>query len=74
MLEKKIRRYKAMEIHRDLVRKGKFKVAKILLKLLKNNKVKLGLDDDSWEVEMICQNLGCRMSYDSRGYCATAYL
>lgn len=74
MLKRKMLRYKVMEKHIELVRTGKFKQARIIFSLLRNGKVKLGLDDDSYEVEIILENLGCRMSYDRRGYTATAHL
>lgn len=70
MLEKKILRYKLMDAHRNLVREGKLLEAKELLRLLRKGRVKLGLDDVSWEVERICEDLGCRINYSSRGYTA----
>lgn len=73
-LEKKIRRYKAMEKHRMMVRKGQLKAGKLMLRLLRTGSVSLGLDDDSWTVEVACEELGCRIFYDSRGNRATAYL
>ena len=70
MLEKKILRYKLMDAHRNLVREGKLLEAKELLRLLRKGRVKLGLDDVSWEIERICEDLGCRIIYSSRGYTA----
>ena len=74
MLEKKIRQYKAMDIHREMVRSGKFGAARLLLELLRTGKVYLGLDDDSWIVESTCRKLGCYIYYDRCGYSATAHL
>lgn len=74
MLEKKILRYKLMGAHRNLVREGKLLEAKELLRLLRKGRVKLGLDDVSWEVERICEDLGCRITYSSRGYTAEVRL
>ena len=74
MLEKKIRKYKAMDMHREMVRNGQLGAARLLLRLLRNGKVHLGLDDDSWKVEKVCENLGCYIYYDRRGYSATAHL
>lgn len=74
MLEKKIRRYKAMDAHREMVRSGQLGAARLLLKLLRTGKVHLGLDDDSWMVESTCEKLGCHIYYDRRGYSATAHL
>ncbi|GFI23412.1 hypothetical protein IMSAGC011_02200 [Lachnospiraceae bacterium] len=36
MLEKKIRKYKLMDTHRELVRQGKLLEARLLLKFLRN--------------------------------------
>lgn len=54
MLEKKIRRYKMMEKHQELVRSGKFEAGRLVLELLRTGRVYLGLDDDSWTVENEC--------------------
>lgn len=73
MLEKKIRRYKAMELHRE-IENGQLGAAKLLLRLLRNGRVYLRLDNDSWIVEKPCEELGCYIYYDRRGYSATAHL
>lgn len=67
MLEKKIRRYKLMDEHRRLVREGKFREANTVLYLLRKGNVKLGLGDESYIVESLCEGLGCRIRY-SRNY------
>jgi hypothetical protein len=69
MLEQKIRRYKLMDIHREMIKKGKFLSAKIILKLLRTGYIKLGLSDEEWEIESICEKIGCRIRY-SRNYLA----
>lgn len=74
MLEKKIRRYKLMDIHRELVRKGECEVAKLLLKLLIYGRVTLWLDDTSWSVERICEETGCNIWYSSNGNKAVAHI
>ena len=63
MLEKKIRRYKLMDEHRRLVREGKFREANTVLYLLRKGSVKLGLGDESYTVESLCEELGCRIRY-----------
>lgn len=70
MLEKKILRYKLMDTHRKLVREGKLLEAREVLRLLRKGRVKLGLGDVDWEVERLCEELGCRIRYSSRGYTA----
>ncbi len=74
MLEKKIKRHKLMDIHRELVRKGEYEVARMLLKLLRYGKVTLWLDDVSWSVERICEELGCHIWYSSNGNKAVAHI
>ena len=55
MLEKKIRRYKLMDAHRELVRTGKLYEAHLVLELLRNGKLKLYLGDADWNVEKLCE-------------------
>lgn len=74
MLEKKIRRYKLMDEHRRLIRKGLYRQAQLVLRLLSDGKVTLWLDDDSYAVEVLCEGLGCRMWYDRRGYKSVAHI
>lgn len=73
-LKKKIRRYMLMEKHREMVHSGKFGAARILLKMLREGKVTLRLDDDSYIVEIECEKAGCHIWYDRRGYKAVAHL
>ena len=74
MLEKKIRRYKIMEAHMELIRKGLYRQAQFVLRALREGKVTLWLDDDSWAVESLLEGLGCRIWYDGRGYRAVAHI
>ena len=74
MLEKKIRRYKLIDAHRELVKQGKLLEARQLLKLLRNGKISLGLGDADWAVEKLCEDVGCRIGYSGRYYTATAYI
>ena len=74
MLEKKIRRYKLMDAHRELVRTGKLYEAHLVMELLRKGKLKLYLGDADWNVEKLCEDLGCRFGYNSRGYTAMVYI
>lgn len=74
MLEKKIRRYKIMEAHTELIRKGLYRQAQLVLRALREGKVTLWLDDDSWAVESLLEGLGCHVWYDSRGNRAVAHI
>lgn len=73
-LKRKMRRYKLMEEHMELVRKGQYGAARVLMELLKYGRVTLWLDDSSWTVELICERVGCRIWYDRRGYRAVAHI
>jgi hypothetical protein len=63
MLDKKIRRYKLMDIHREFVRSGKLFEAREILWLLRKGRTTLGLSDEAYEVERVCEDLGCNMRY-----------
>ncbi len=68
MLEKKIRRYKLMDAHRKLVKEGKLLEAREVLYLLRKGKISLGLGDVGWNVERLCEELGCRIICKRNGY------
>lgn len=68
MLEKKIRRYKLMDAHRNLVREGKLLEARDILYLLRKGWISLGLGDEAWNVERLCEELGCRITCKRNGY------
>lgn len=68
MLEKKIRRYKLMDAHRKLVKEGKLLEAREVLYLLRKGKISLGLEDVGWNVERLCEELGCRIICKRNGY------
>lgn len=74
MLEKKIKRYQLMDTHRKLVREGKLLEARVVLHLLRTGGVKLGLDDVSWNVENLCESLGCKIYCRRNGYIAEVRL
>lgn len=74
MLEKKIRRYKIMDAHRAFVKAGEFRRAQLLLILLRKGSVTLWLDDDSYAVEMLLEELGCKIWYSSNGNRAVAHV
>lgn len=74
MLEKMIRRYKVMDTHRELVKTGKYLEAKYILRLLREGSVTLRLSDLDFEVECICEKLGCSIYYDRRGYYSRVHL
>lgn len=74
MLDKKIRRYKIMDAHRELIRKGLYRQAQLVLRCLRDSKVTLWLDDDSWAVESLLEGLGCRIWYSSNGNRAVAHV
>lgn len=63
-----------MDAHRTLVKEGKLLEAREILRLLRKGHIKLGLDDVSWNVESLCEELGCKIFYSSRGYTAEVRL
>lgn len=73
-LEKKIRRYKLIEVHQSLVKEGNLFAARKLLHFLKDGNIVLGLSDDDYEVESILEKAGCRFSYGRNFNSSTAYL
>lgn len=73
-LEKKIRRYKLIEVHQNLVREGKLFMARKLLHFLQNGSIVLGLSDDDYEVERILEKVGCRSTYGRNFRSSTVYL
>lgn len=74
MLERKIRRYRLMDAHRELVRSGKYSEAKEVLSLLRKGRVKLGLSDCDWMVEKLCEDMGFRIGYSINGNTSTVYM
>nr|DAU27518.1 MAG TPA: hypothetical protein [Caudoviricetes sp.] len=68
MLEKKIRRYKLMDAHRNLIREGKLLEGRLVLYLLRKGRISLGLGDEAWNVERLCEELGCRIICKRNGY------
>lgn len=74
MLEKKIRRYKLMDAHRKLVKAGKLLEAREVLRLLRKGSIKLSLSDVDFAVECLCEELGCRVFYGSRGYYSRVHI
>ncbi len=63
-----------MDAHRELVRTGKLYEAYLILELLRKGKLKLYLGDADWNVEKLCEDLGCKFGYNSRGYTAMVYI
>lgn len=63
-----------MEAHMGLIRKGLYRQAQLVLRALREGKVTLWLDNDSWAVESLLEELGCRIWYDSRGNRAVAHI
>lgn len=74
MLEKKIRRYKIMDAHRALIRKGLYRQAQLAMRVLRDGKVTLWLGDDDWAVESLLEGLGCPIWYSGNGNRAVAHV
>lgn len=70
-MSKKVR---LMFAYHDFLRGGKYFAARKILNLLSNQKVSLGLDDDSWEVEQLAYKLNLKVSYSKNFNGAHIYL
>lgn len=73
-MKNKMLRYRVCELHMALVRAGEYGVAWYVLKILRKGKVKLYLDDDSWNAERALENAGCKIWYSHNGNTSEAYL
>ncbi len=62
-------RLKLIFLHKELVGKGEYGMAKLLLKFLRDRKIRLGNSDDAFGLSCIIEKMGVRIGYtDSRGY------
>jgi len=60
---------KLIFLHKELVSKGKYGMARLLLKFLRDKRVRLGNSDDDFELSCIIEKMGVRLGYThSRGY------
>lgn len=73
-LKSKLLRANVMNAYIDFVRSENFIEAWLLFRLLRNGKIRLGLDDTSYAVERILEKIGCRIRYSRNYDIATAYL
>ena len=62
-LELKIIRYQIIMKHREMVRKGLFQEATLLLHLLRRERLSLGLGDEANTVEHLLEDLGLKPTY-----------
>ena len=72
--KKKMLKFRLMEFHKELIKKGKYMEAKKVLVLLIKEKLPLGLNDSDYYLEERFQKIGCRISYSTRYYVAYVYL
>lgn len=72
-LERTIRRYNIIQAHREMVQKGQYEQARLLFGLLRKGSIRLGSRDNDWAVEMLCEKLGCHISYSHNYLSATVY-
>ena len=71
---KKMLKFRLMEFHKELNKKGKYMEAKKVLILLTKEQLPLGLNDSDYYLEGCFQEIGCRISYSTRYYVAYVYL
>ena len=70
--ESSIRKWKLMNAHKAFVRDGKYNTATLLLRLLRRKVLKLGLNDDSTEIELFLDSMGFQPWY-GRNYNTATY-
>lgn len=63
MLKQNIIKYRLMETHKKLVRRGDLLLAREILHLLRHHKNVAGLDDVGCQLEIISQECGCNIRY-----------
>ena len=74
MLKDRMLKYRVMEYHKELVKKGQYIAARRVLRLLRDGRVALGLGDIDFSLEIQLEKIGCRIAYIGRHYTAHAYL
>lgn len=72
--KKKMLKFRLMEFHKELIKKGKYMEAKKVLVLLIKEKLPLRLNDSDYYLEECFQKIGCRISCSTRYYVAYVYL
>lgn len=73
-IKDKLLKYRVMETHINLVRRGNYGEARLVLRLLNNGHIKCGLDDDAFRVEGRMEALGCAVRYSRNYNFSTVYL
>ena len=73
-LQQNLIKYRLMDKHIELVNKGEFRVASMILRLLRDKRVTCYLDDISYQVEMICEKCNCRIWYSNDGNRAVVHI
>lgn len=58
--KKKMLKFRLMEFHKEIIKKGKYMEAKKILVLLIKEKLPLGLNDSDYYLEEYFQEIGCR--------------
>ena len=72
MIKRNIRKYKIIEKHMLLVRRGKYDQAKVLLHLLRKGRVTVGISDTDCEIEFFLEEVGCYVWY-GRSYLSATF-
>ena len=73
-IKNKLLKYRVMETHVNLVRRGNYGEARLVLRLLNNGHIKCGIDDDAFRVETMMETLGCAVRYSRNYNFSTVYL
>ena len=70
--KRNVKRWKVEKLHVDLVRRGQFADARMILRLLRNGYIKMYLDDVSWNVQTALEKIGHPVWYAPNGNTASA--
>ena len=70
--KRNVKRWKVEKLHVDLVRRGQFAEARMILRLLRNGYIKMYLDDVSWNVQCALEKIGHPVWYAPNGNTASA--
>lgn len=73
-LEEKLRYYKLIEAHKELVKKGQYQEGKRILSFLREKRIILGFSDVDNYLEGILDKIGFPNSISSRSWSRTFYL
>ena len=73
-LKEKLRYYKLMEVHKELVKKGRYQEGKKVLEFFREKRILLGFSDVDNHLEFILDKIGFPSYTSTRTWIKTFYL